>query len=173
MSGWLKGEGWSPVLIRRCVYICMWGPKLNSSSKAPGCLWIANGVIMAPFLSTPPCWLLKGFRVQYHILSLDAQRETNASSFPNGTVLGNRCRESRQCLLPSLLFDVLDTAALSVFVYCVLTVTLLVFPQMFGHPVINTSSTTYVWMLSTERKEGLDSSWKETAIKKTQAHTYT
>ena len=71
------------------------------------------------------------------------------------------------------LFDVLDTATLSVFVYCVLTVTLLVFPQMFGHPVISTSSTTYVWMLSTERKEGLDSSWKETAIKKTQAHIHT
>lgn len=102
-----------------------------------------------------------------------AESETNASSFPNGTVLGNRCRESRQCLLPSLLLDELDTAALSVFVYCVLTVTLLVFPQMFGHPVINTSSTTYVWMLSTERKEGLDSSWKETAIKKTQAHIHT
>ena len=101
------------------------------------------------------------------------ESETNASSFPNGTVLGNRCRESRQCILPSHLFDVLDTATLSVFVYCVLTVTLLVFPQMFGHPVISTSSTTYVWMLSTEGKEGLDSSWKETAIKKTQAHIHT
>ena len=101
------------------------------------------------------------------------ESETNASSFPSGTVLGNRCRESRQCILPNRLFDVLDEATLSVFVYCVLTVTLLVFPQMFGHPVISTSSTTYVWMLSTKQKEGLDTSWKETAIKKTQAHIHT
>lgn len=99
--------------------------------------------------------------------------EINMFSLPNGMVLGNRCRQGRQCIPPSHLPDVLHLSTFSVFVYCVLIVTLLVFPQMFGHPLISTSSTTYVWILPTKWKKRLDSGWKETAIRKTQTHRNT
>lgn len=75
---------------------------------------------MAPLPEHPTLLTIEGLPCTVSYTKFDAQRETNASSFPNGTVLGNRCRESRQCLLPSLpLFDVLDTAAfLYLFTVC-------------------------------------------------------
>lgn len=71
----------------------------------------------------------------------------NRLPIPKKAVIINRCRESAQCAPPSSLRDVFKLSALSLFVYGVLTVAPLVSPQMFGHPLISTSSPTCLWML--------------------------